>query len=219
MSSQMPTPTLTPLTTNTGHSRPALKYRSSSNTPYVGRYILWTMPASLPSWATAALLYSSPPSRHGTPTTTVSPAVASTTCSRHFAASWMNCRLKSRSSGGYPVTASSGSARRSASWAFARSMNSRMRCVLPRRSPTVAFIWARARRNVRMVYPGQRCRSSLLAFPATRHRVYHARGAAPGSAEGQALCGGSKGGHPLEGLCVPPFSLSGEGGLGGGGGG
>src|SRR5581483_2005515 len=86
------------------------------------------------------------------PTTAVIPIVASTISRMRSSFSRRNEGLRRRSSGGYPVTASSGNATRSAPNARASSIRSMIRRVLPERSPTVLFIWASARRKRRTAH-------------------------------------------------------------------
>ena len=62
------------------------------------------------------------------------------------AAARTNAGRRSRSSGGYPVTASSGKRTSSAPCPRASSRPARMRSRLPSRSPTTALIWASASR-------------------------------------------------------------------------
>src|SRR4051794_22608963 len=59
------------------------------------------------------------------------------------------CSLSSRSSGGYPVTASSGKTTSCASAARACSMPRRISASLPAMSPTTLLIWASATRTTR----------------------------------------------------------------------
>jgi len=54
----------------------------------------------------------------------------------------MKADLNRRSSGGYPVTISSGKATRSQPSPRARPSHSRTRPVLPSMSPTMGFTWA-----------------------------------------------------------------------------
>src|SRR5712692_6531273 len=101
------------------------------------------MPPTAPSWMTAAALNTS--SRLSMkPTTVVSPRVARVTASSALRFASMKADLKTRSSGGYPGTASSGKATRPAPSARALSMPSTIRRTLPSKSPTVGLIWARA---------------------------------------------------------------------------
>src|SRR5947208_2951463 len=78
------------------------------------------------------------------PTTAVSPRAARVIVSSALRFASMKADLKTRSSGGYPGTASSGKATRPAPRARARSMPSTIRRTLPSKSPTVGLIWARA---------------------------------------------------------------------------
>src|SRR2546428_13658652 len=78
------------------------------------------------------------------PTTAVSPRAARVIVSSALRFASMKADLKTRSSGGYPGTASSGKATRPAPRERARSMPSTIRRTLPSKSPTVGLIWARA---------------------------------------------------------------------------
>src|SRR2546428_5373780 len=96
----------------------------------------------------AAALYTSP-SRWAKPTIAVIPAVARATSSM---AAWFwsrNSGRKRRSSGGYPVSVSSGNATRSAPRSRARAIVSMTFLAFPGRSPTVGFTWASASRTIR----------------------------------------------------------------------
>src|SRR2546425_3655994 len=101
------------------------------------------MPPIAPSWRTAAALNTS--SRLSMkPTTAVSPRAARVTASSALRFASMKADLKTRSSGGYPGTASSGKATRPAPSAHARSMPSTIWRTLPSKSPTVGLICASA---------------------------------------------------------------------------
>src|SRR5258705_2704039 len=112
----------------------------------------------------AAALYTSP-SRWAKPTIAVIPAVARATSS---IAAWFwsrNSGRKRRSSGGYPVSVSSGKATRSAPRSRARPMVSITFLAFPGRSPTVGLIWASASRTIRS--DRSPAGESLLRFTAT----------------------------------------------------
>src|SRR5918995_4973910 len=106
------------------------------------RYTPWTLPFA----HTAAALYRSR-SRRGKPSTATARPVRDATFSMLSWACATNAGRNRRSSGGYPVIASSGNATRSQASASARSYVSRMRAALPSRSPTTRFSCARATRS------------------------------------------------------------------------
>ena len=97
-----------------------------------------------------------PPSRARPriPRPTAIPSDAAATRSTHRRFSSRNWGFRRRSSGGYPGTASSGNAIRSTCDRRAWAMQSRIRAVLPCRSPTVTLIWASAILRVRINCPG-----------------------------------------------------------------
>ena len=78
------------------------------------------------------------------PTTATQSPVAAATSSRAATLSATKPGFKSRSSGGYPVTASSGKTHRSAPAASADARAARIRSTLPSRSPTTVLSWAAA---------------------------------------------------------------------------
>src|SRR6266850_36504 len=122
----------------------------------------------------AAALYTSP-ARCANPTMAVMPEVARATSSM---AAWFwsrNSGRKRRSSGGYPVSVSSGNATRSAPRSRAWAIVSMTFLAFPGRSPTVGFIWASASRTIRSDWAP--AAESLRDFTATmvsrRARRFH----------------------------------------------
>src|SRR5438093_4288452 len=132
-------------------------------------------------------------SRSTKPITAAMPLVSATTCSSAFRLSRMKLGLSSRSSGGYPVRASSGNATRSAPRSRARPIQSAIFSEFPPRSPTVKSAWARAtlRGRATCVSTGSFC---LLRRPLSFRRARDDP-ARPRGEGGR----GSHGGRPAEG--------------------
>src|SRR3989338_6413622 len=88
------------------------------------------------------------------PTTTAMPRTCLTRACSALRLSRIKYSLYKRSSGGYPVIASSGKATISAFWAWALWIYSMIFFWLPEISPTVVLICARAIRNIFLVLLG-----------------------------------------------------------------
>ena len=110
-------------------------------------------------------------------TATVAPdALASLSTTARFAS--MNPSLRTRSSGGYPVTASSGRRTTSADWPSAHAMASRIFSSLPPRSPTIRSSCAPAILSLRVTDP-PRSRRSDDRRQRQAHRVFQRRWQSP----------------------------------------
>src|SRR3954470_6113908 len=86
------------------------------------------------------------------------PFVARATAASDSSAARTKPGRSSRSSGGYPVTASSGNATMSAPARFASSSRSRISARFPSRSPTIGLIWASASLTAKRVRAPRRPR-------------------------------------------------------------